>query len=77
MKAEIMPDGFVPRRRGRKPTYDISDALKELAEHPGQWLKYTLPKAEAESALRQFSRMEIEAAVDRGEETSVLYVRSK
>lgn len=73
-----MPEGFAPRRRGRKPTYDISEVLDDMREHPKTWLKYTLPKLDAESAARQFKRMTIDVVAERlDDETSALYVRSK
>lgn len=78
MEAEIMPDGFSPRRRGRKPSYDISEVLEDMSQHPGKWLKYTLSRLDANSARRQFARMDIDTAVDTiDDETSTLYVRSK
>jgi len=75
MDVEVMPEGFKPRRRGRKPSYDISDVLAGLAAHPGHWVKFTLKTAEAKSAARQLLRMEFEVSTEtEGEDMTVLYV---
>ena len=78
MDVEVMPDGFKPRRRGRKPTYDITDVLAGLAKHPGHWVKFTLSAVQAKSATRQLLRMDFDVATEGvGEDMTVLYVRSK
>ena len=78
MDVEVMPEGFVPRRRGRKPTYDISDVLAGLAAHPGQWVKFKLALTEGKSAQRQLIRMGFDVSTEQeGEDVAVLYVRSK
>ena len=78
MDVEVMPTGFAPRRRGRKPTYDISDVLAGLAAHPDNWVKFTLIPEQARSAQRQLAKMGFDVAVENtSEEQSVVYVRSK
>jgi len=78
MEIEVMPTGFAPRRRGRKPNYDISDVLAGLAAHPGNWVKFKLTLTEGKSAQRQLTRMGFDVATElEGEDMSVLYVRSK
>lgn len=80
MDVEVMPDGFTPRRRGRKPSYDISDVLAGLAANPGHWVKFTLGTAEGKSAHRQLTRMKFDVAMetpDQSKEVVVVYVRSQ
>jgi hypothetical protein len=81
MDVEVMPEGFIPRRRGRKPNYDISDVLAGLTQHPGHWVKFKLSLADGKSAQRQLARMGFDVATEQvevaGADMSVLYVRSK
>jgi hypothetical protein len=82
MDVEVMPEGFKPRRRGRKPSYDISDVLAGLTAHPGHWVKFKLAVHEGKSAQRQLARMGFDVATEvvtegEGLDMSVLYVRSK
>lgn len=79
MHGEVMPEGFVPRRRGRRPSYDLSDVLAELTANPGRWVKFYLSTTEGKSAQRQLSRMTIDVALEIAEDdptSAVLYVRS-
>ena len=76
MEVEVMPDGFSPRRRGRKPTYDIAEVLAGLTANPGRWVKFTLTTANAKSAQRQLSRMNFDVSAEAMDENLVvLYVR--
>jgi len=80
MDVEVMPEGFAPRRRGRKPTYDISDVLAGLAAHPGNWVKFKLSPEQARSARNQLSKMGFDVAIENGVnsgEPTVVYVRSQ
>jgi hypothetical protein len=76
MEGEVMPTGFVPRKRGRKPSYDLADILDGIKQHPGRWVKYSLTEKEAKSAQRQLARMDFDIALETGQDGSMdLYVR--
>lgn len=57
MTYQLMPEGFVPKGRGRPPKYDISELLIQAKANPGRWFEQILSKTDAQSAKRQADKI--------------------
>lgn len=75
---EIMPAHFEPRKRGRRPVFDLTPILADMdaTGAKGQWLKYDLEEKHARSAKRQLDKLGISAAVEANEGGYQLYVKA-
>lgn len=73
-----MPAHFEPRKRGRRPVFDLTPILTELdkTDVTGKWLRFALPEKHARSAKRQLEKLGMNAAVESNEDGYLLYVKS-
>jgi len=56
-RTKMMAEGFVPRRRGRRPLVDIDPFITAVRLAQGRWVSFEIPSSsEANSVLRQLRK---------------------
>lgn len=73
----IHEEGFMPKRRGRRPMTMITDLVENLQRNPNVWVSKTYPEPEAASVIRQikskYDNIEVASIKDDGRRT--VYIR--
>jgi len=80
--SDVMPEGFEPRTRGRKPLIDPIPVYRRvergMKENPGQWVMFTTYNSNQVRSLKeQLTRLGCEVSISTatGHKNPALYVR--